>query len=173
MDASAMMLDSADESASSSSTEGHAAAPKKSKRASRYKECTEEVLNVSNIPASRNSAAHSQGPSPANTFFPQRRREQNRANQRAYRMRKENRLQDLQDQLDEMTQKNEALACSCSVLSKECARLRARLMPSQEASEPQGLDMATLAAYYSKMASVPSPNDACLDYTGVNQGWSS
>jgi hypothetical protein len=88
-------------------------------------------------------------------------------------MRKENRLQDLQDQLDEMTQKNEALACSCSVLSKECARLRARLMPSQEASEPQGLDMATLAAYYSKMASVPSPNDACLDYTGVNQGWSS
>ncbi|KAH6680043.1 hypothetical protein F5X68DRAFT_234559 [Plectosphaerella plurivora] len=148
IDAGAMMLDSADESASSSSTEGHdAASSKKSKRASRYKECTEEVLV--------------------------RRREQNRANQRAYRMRKEQRLQELQDQLDQMNQKNEALACSCSVLSKECARLRARLMPAQQASEPQGLDLATLAAYYSKMASVPSPTDPCLDYTGSNNGWSS
>lgn len=96
-------------------------------------------------------------------------------------MRKEQRLQELQVQLDEMNQKNEALACSCSVLSKECARLRARLMPAQQQQQghPQqqqgeGLDMTALAAYYAKMASVPSPSDPCLEYSyaGPHQTWS-
>lgn len=62
VDTSTMILDSADESASSSSTEGQGGAvvSKKSKRPSRYKEpCTEEVLVVSNPPPraqARNSA---------------------------------------------------------------------------------------------------------------------
>lgn len=77
-----------------------------SSRANRYKNCSEAALS--------------------------RRRAQNRENQRAYRKRKEERIVELQQQLDEMSRKNEVLSEAYNVLSDEYGRLKAHQQQQQQ-----------------------------------------
>ncbi|GKT94333.1 hypothetical protein Ct61P_12183 [Colletotrichum tofieldiae] len=83
-----------------------------------------------------------------------KRRAQNRANQRAYRKRKEQQLKELQLQIDDMSQKNDELFCACRLLADECYHLQANQMASGQplARDSSGvesmvLDIGALAAH--------------------------
>ncbi|GKT68555.1 hypothetical protein ColTof4_00978 [Colletotrichum tofieldiae] len=132
-----------------SASEDSSQAAQKGRRANRYKNCSESVLS--------------------------KRRAQNRANQRAYRKRKEQRLEELQQQLDDMSQKNDALCCAYRLLVNECSRLRASQMSvgqSAAAWDLNGtgslaLDMAALDTYRVAPMSTSSPvPESYLDFPG-------
>ncbi|KAK1673798.1 hypothetical protein BDP55DRAFT_669265 [Colletotrichum godetiae] len=135
----------------------------KGRRGNRYKNCSESVLS--------------------------KRRAQNRANQRAYRKRKESRLEELQAQIQDMSQKNDALCCAYRLLANECCRLRASqqmsaaaavagqapawdLVSNTNSNNGAGglaLDMSALNAYriVPPPASTSSPvPESYLDYPG-------
>ncbi|KAF9882457.1 hypothetical protein CkaCkLH20_00493 [Colletotrichum karsti] len=140
--------DSHDECSHSSTSAGESLADKvssKGRRSNRYKNCSETVLS--------------------------KRRAQNRANQRAYRKRKEQRLEELQHQIDDMAQKNDALCCAYRLLANECCRLRAGQMCEQSAAtwNMNGgdliLDAAALDAYRPNPIPISSPiEESYLDY---------
>ncbi|OLN86345.1 AP-1-like transcription factor 4 [Colletotrichum chlorophyti] len=148
--------DSTDESGQSSASpsEESISTAQKSRRANRYKNCSESVLS--------------------------KRRAQNRANQRAYRKRKEQRLEELQLQLDDMSQKNDALCCAYRLLAEECCRLRASQLSGQSSAwnlngGGLALDMAAVSGYSLGTMSTSSPvPESFLDYpeTPDKQLWS-
>ncbi|GJC81445.1 hypothetical protein ColLi_04283 [Colletotrichum liriopes] len=83
-----------------------------------------------------------------------KRRAQNRANQRAYRKRKEQQLKELQLQIDDMSQKNDELFCACRLLADECYHLQANQMASGQplardssGFESMALDIGALATH--------------------------
>ncbi|KAL0930210.1 uncharacterized protein CTRU02_215030 [Colletotrichum truncatum] len=150
--------DSADDYSNSSASASESSGDKasqKNRRANRYKNCTEAVLS--------------------------KRRAQNRANQRAYRKRKEQRLEELQQQIDEMSQKNDALCCAYRLLANECCRLRAGQMADQSSTNwamngagNLALDMAALTAYGSPISNSSPMPESYLDYPGTPEKlWSS
>ncbi|GKT51398.1 uncharacterized protein ColSpa_11579 [Colletotrichum spaethianum] len=153
-----------------SASEDSAMSAQKGRRANRYKNCSESVLSVSS------SSDH--GIITRMPLIPlaQKRRAQNRANQRAYRKRKEQRLEELQQQLDDMSQKNDALCCAYRLLVNECSRLRANQMsvgqPAAAAWDLNGagnlaLDMAALNTYRVAPMSTSSPvPESYLDFPG-------
>ncbi|KAH9229351.1 hypothetical protein K456DRAFT_738722 [Colletotrichum gloeosporioides 23] len=132
-------------------------ASQKSRRANRYKNCSETVLS--------------------------KRRAQNRANQRAYRKRKEQRLEELQQQIDDMHQKNDALCCAYRLLANECCRLRAGHVTEQSSTNWNNmngasnliLDMAALNAYRTTnpIATSSPATESYMEYPGTpEQLWS-
>ncbi|KAJ5012527.1 AP-1-like transcription factor napA [Colletotrichum sp. SAR 10_99] len=132
-------------------------ASQKSRRANRYKNCSETVLS--------------------------KRRAQNRANQRAYRKRKEQRLEELQQQIDDMHQKNDALCCAYRLLANECCRLRAGQVTEQSSTNWNNmngannliLDMAALNAYRTTnpIATSSPATESYMEYPGTpEQLWS-
>ncbi|EFQ34069.1 uncharacterized protein GLRG_09213 [Colletotrichum graminicola M1.001] len=138
-----------DGNSTTSASEDPSQSAQKGRRANRYKNCSETVLS--------------------------KRRAQNRANQRAYRKRKEQRLEELQQQLDDMSQKNDALCCAYRLLASECSRLRANQMPVGQPGAPWdlngsgnlALDMAALNTYRvgPMTASSPVP-ESYLEFPG-------
>ncbi|KAK1477214.1 hypothetical protein CCUS01_05032 [Colletotrichum cuscutae] len=154
--------DSHDDAHSPTSGSEEFSKPQKGRRGNRYKNCSESVLS--------------------------KRRAQNRANQRAYRKRKESRLEELQAQIQDMSQKNDALCCAYRLLANECYRLRASqqmsaaavagqapawdLMSNTNANDGAGslaLDMSALDAYriVPPPVSTSSPvPESYLDYPG-------
>ncbi|OHF01498.1 hypothetical protein CORC01_03254 [Colletotrichum orchidophilum] len=152
--------DSHDEAHSPASGSEESSKPtEKGRRGNRYKNCSETVLS--------------------------KRRAQNRANQRAYRKRKESRLEELQAQIQDMSQKNDALCCAYRLLANECCRLRASQQMSAAGPAPAAwnlmsgsstnaagslaLDMSALDAYRivppPLSTSSPVP-ESYLDYPG-------
>ncbi|TIC91673.1 AP-1-like transcription factor [Colletotrichum higginsianum] len=134
---------------SASAPEDSSQSTEKGRRNNRYKNCSESVLS--------------------------KRRAQNRANQRAYRKRKEQRLEELQQQLDDMSQKNDALCCAYRLLANECYRLRAGQMSvgqsattwNMNGAGSLSLDMAALGAYSVAPMSTSSPvPESYVDYPG-------
>ncbi|KAF6788718.1 hypothetical protein CSOJ01_14972 [Colletotrichum sojae] len=133
-------------SSTSASENSSASTTQKGRRSDRYKNCSDAVLS--------------------------KRRAQNRANQRAYRKRKEQRLGELQQRIDEMNQKNDALCCAYRLLANECCRLRADQFAKQprttwdmNAAGSLALDMAALEMYRANPLPASSPiTEACLDY---------
>ncbi|KAI8265501.1 AP-1-like transcription factor napA [Colletotrichum sp. SAR11_239] len=150
--------DSHDDCSHSSTSESSLdKASQKSRRANRYKNCSETVLS--------------------------KRRAQNRANQRAYRKRKEQRLEELQQQIDDMHQKNDALCCAYRLLANECCRLRAGQMTEQSSTSWNNmngannliLDMAALNAYRTTnpIATSSPATESYMEYPGTpEQLWS-
>ncbi|KAF4923163.1 AP-1-like transcription factor napA [Colletotrichum viniferum] len=151
--------DSHDECSHSSTSESSLdKTAQKSRRANRYKNCSETVLS--------------------------KRRAQNRANQRAYRKRKEQRLEELQQQIDDMHQKNDALCCAYRLLANECCRLRAGQVTEQSSTNWNNsmngannliLDMAALNAYRTTnpMATSSPATESYMEYPGTpEQLWS-
>ncbi|KAF4778834.1 hypothetical protein HER10_EVM0011209 [Colletotrichum scovillei] len=153
--------DSHDDAHSPTSGSEESSKLQKGRRGNRYKNCSESVLS--------------------------KRRAQNRANQRAYRKRKESRLEELQAQIQDMSQKNDALCCAYRLLANECYRLRASqqmpnavagqipawdLMNNTNANNGAGslaLDMSALDAYriVPPPVSTSSPvPESYLDYPG-------
>ncbi|KAF4808193.1 AP-1-like transcription factor napA [Colletotrichum siamense] len=150
--------DSHDDCSHSSTSESSLdKASQKSRRANRYKNCSETVLS--------------------------KRRAQNRANQRAYRKRKEQRLEELQQQIDDMHQKNDALCCAYRLLANECCRLRAGQVTEQSSTNWNNmngannliLDMAALNAYRTTnpIATSSPATESYMEYPGTpEQLWS-
>ncbi|KAJ0339193.1 hypothetical protein COL922a_004725 [Colletotrichum nupharicola] len=150
--------DSHDDCSQSSTSESSLdKASQKSRRANRYKNCSETVLS--------------------------KRRAQNRANQRAYRKRKEQRLEELQQQIDDMHQKNNALCCAYRLLANECCRLRAGHVTEQSSTNWNNmngannliLDMAALNAYRTTnpIATSSPATESYMEYPGTpEQPWS-
>ncbi|EQB48530.1 hypothetical protein CGLO_12216 [Colletotrichum gloeosporioides Cg-14] len=150
--------DSHDDCSHSSTSESSLdKASQKSRRANRYKNCSETVLS--------------------------KRRAQNRANQRAYRKRKEQRLEELQQQIDDMHQKNDALCCAYRLLANECCRLRASQVTEQSSTSWNNmngandliLDMAALNAYRTTnpIATSSPATESYMEYPGTpEQLWS-
>ncbi|KAK2738079.1 hypothetical protein CKAH01_07457 [Colletotrichum kahawae] len=150
--------DSHDDCSHSSTSESSLdKASQKSRRANRYKNCSETVLS--------------------------KRRAQNRANQRAYRKRKEQRLEELQQQIDDMHQKNDALCCAYRLLANECCRLRAGQVTEQSSTNWNNmngannliLDMAALDAYRTTnpIATSSPATESYMEYPGTpEQLWS-
>ncbi|KAI8197816.1 AP-1-like transcription factor napA [Colletotrichum sp. SAR 10_76] len=150
--------DSHDDCSHSSTSESSLdKASQKSRRANRYKNCSETVLS--------------------------KRRAQNRANQRAYRKRKEQRLEELQQQIDDMHQKNDALCCAYRLLANECCRLRAGQVTEQSSTNWNNmngannliLDMAALNAYRTtnSIATSSPATESYMEYPGTpEQLWS-
>ncbi|GKT60860.1 hypothetical protein ColTof3_08199 [Colletotrichum tofieldiae] len=154
-----------------SASEDSSQAAQKGRRANRYKNCSESVLSVSPSSSSDLGIITRMPLTP----LAQKRRAQNRANQRAYRKRKEQRLEELQQQLDDMSQKNDALCCAYRLLVNECSRLRASQMSvgqSAAAWDLNGtgslaLDMAALDTYRVAPMSTSSPvPESYLDFPG-------
>ncbi|KAE9566849.1 hypothetical protein CGMCC3_g17013 [Colletotrichum fructicola] len=144
--------DSHDDCSHSSTSESSLdKASQKSRRANRYKNCSETVLS--------------------------KRRAQNRANQRAYRKRKEQRLEELQQQIDDMHQKNDALCCAYRLLANECCRLRAGQVTEQSSTNWNNmngannliLDMAALNAYRTTnpIATSSPATESYMEYPGT------
>ncbi|KAJ0281994.1 hypothetical protein COL940_005413 [Colletotrichum noveboracense] len=122
-------------------------ASQKSRRANRYKNCSETVLS------------------------------------RAYRKRKEQRLEELQQQIDDMHQKNDALCCAYRLLANECCRLRAGHVTEQSSTNWNNmngasnliLDMAALNAYRTTnpIATSSPATESYMEYPGTpEQLWS-
>ncbi|KAK1971691.1 bZIP transcription factor [Colletotrichum sublineola] len=109
-------------------------APAKRKRENRYKNAPPSVLS--------------------------RRRAQNRASQRAYRERKDQRIKDLEVMLAEQKQKNDSLSQSYSSLHAEYVKLRgdqarAQQVPRQRTAPPMAYDASTVAAAHMGMPTHP------------------
>ncbi|GKT50361.1 AP-1-like transcription factor napA [Colletotrichum spaethianum] len=101
-----------------------AKAPAKRKRENRYKNAPPSVLS--------------------------RRRAQNRASQRAYRERKDQRIKDLEVMLSEQKQKNDSLSQAYSSLHAEYLKLRgeqarSQQLPRQHTAPPMTYDASTAA----------------------------
>ncbi|KAI8303286.1 AP-1-like transcription factor napA [Colletotrichum sp. SAR11_59] len=170
--------DSHDDCSHSSTSESSLdKASQKSRRANRYKNCSETVLSVSE-PETIQSLRDVQL-----TLYLQKRRAQNRANQRAYRKRKEQRLEELQQQIDDMHQKNDALCCAYRLLANECCRLRAGQVTEQSSTNWNNmngannliLDMAALNAYRTTnpIATSSPATESYMEYPGTpEQLWS-
>jgi hypothetical protein len=97
------------------------AATTKRKRENRYKNAPPAVLSV------RSSLARPPRPitSQLTNPFVQRRRAQNRASQRAYRERKDQRIKDLEQMLDDARQRNDVLSQAYTALEAEYVALKA------------------------------------------------
>ncbi|WDK20837.1 hypothetical protein CGRA01v4_12126 [Colletotrichum graminicola] len=159
-----------DGNSTTSASEDPSQSAQKGRRANRYKNCSETVLSVSSSHPDHGITTRMRL-----TPLPQKRRAQNRANQRAYRKRKEQRLEELQQQLDDMSQKNDALCCAYRLLASECSRLRANQMPVGQPGAPWdlngsgnlALDMAALNTYRvgPMTASSPVP-ESYLEFPG-------
>ncbi|WYZ42044.1 hypothetical protein EsH8_V_000939 [Colletotrichum jinshuiense] len=143
--------DESGHSSASVSDESSAKTSAKGRRANRYKDCSESVLS--------------------------KRRAQNRANQRAYRKRKEQRLEELQLQIDEMSQKHEALSSAYRLMVNECSRLRASQQQQQQPTSgwnlntgaSLALDMSALNTY--RVAAPPSTSSPVTEsYFDYNPG---
>jgi len=104
----------------------------KRKRENRYKNAPPAVLSVSAVVKSR------QAPT-ANRL--QRRRAQNRASQRAYRERKDQRIKDLEALLSDAKQRNDVLSQAYATLQAEYVQLKALKRKEQQ------LDCLTRSAY--------------------------
>jgi AP-1-like factor len=90
----------------------------KRKRENRYKNAPPAVLSVSSFPPPYTLIQEQ----PANPF--QRRRAQNRASQRAYRERKDQRIKDLETMLNDAKQRNDVLSQAYATLHAEYVQLR-------------------------------------------------
>jgi hypothetical protein len=98
----------------------------KRKRENRYKNAPPAVLSVRGLcdkPLPKNQVILTQ--------FSQRRRAQNRASQRAYRERKDQRIKDLEQMLNDAKQRNDVLSQAYATLHAEYVALKA-----SQASEP-------------------------------------
>jgi AP-1-like transcription factor len=108
----------------SSQAAGAAKAPAKRKRENRYKNAPPSVLSVSvALVAPRTLSSTAATPELTHPFARQRRRAQNRASQRAYRERKDQRIKDLEAMLNEAKQKNDVLSQAYAALHAEYIKL--------------------------------------------------
>src|SRR6187402_2505977 len=121
--------------------------PAKRKRENRYKNAPPSVLSVS-WPSSPDPCASGPRRSQWLTCHAaQRRRAQNRASQRAYRERKDQRIKDLETLLAESKQKNESLSQAYTALHNEFLKLRttqARSHPTRHHSINLPFDASAL-----------------------------
>ncbi|KAK4236435.1 AP-1-like transcription factor YAP1 [Achaetomium macrosporum] len=84
-----------------------------------------------------------------------RRRAQNRASQRAYRERKDQRIKDLEQMLNDAKQRNDVLSQAYAALHAEYVALKASHVNDPNPSYPQRYDLATYSGGASNM-SVPT-----------------
>lgn len=92
----------------------------KRKRENRYKNAPPAVLSVRSLTYPMTSVTTQTNI----TFFSQRRRAQNRASQRAYRERKDQRIKDLEQMLDDAKQRNDVLSQAYTALHTEYVALK-------------------------------------------------
>lgn len=74
--------------------------------------------------------------------LPQRRRAQNRASQRAYRERKDQRIKDLEHLLEVAQQRTDVLSQAYAALHSEYVTLKASQMGDQSGSYPRHIELA-------------------------------
>lgn len=89
----------------------------------------------------------------------QRRRAQNRASQRAYRERKDQRIKDLETMLAESKQKNESLSQAYSVLHTEFLKLRSSQQHARSASHHHHQARHSIALPFDHSAAMAPPID--------------
>jgi hypothetical protein len=103
--------------------------------------------------------------------FPQRRRAQNRASQRAYRERKDQRIKDLEQMLNDAKQRNEVLSQAYAALHAEYVALRASQI-TDPAFRHQEYDLAYGAAPNMGIsAGVDGLDMDVFVYPGLNTGY--
>lgn len=143
--------------------------PAKRKRENRYKNAPPSVLSVSATPTS-SSGLCGDGMTRLSDTSSQRRRAQNRASQRAYRERKDQRIKDLEAMLAEQKQKNDALTQAYSMLHNEYVRLRGPQIQARQ--QPQATPLiqgqpATMPMYDVSGMSYTASGEAMFMYPNM------